>query len=255
MTSFQEKSGTLPVDCVACRASIEDLCKDCALAIRQVLVGYKLGDRTIKAGDDLFRPAEPCAALYFIFEGWMFLYSLIEDGRRQILHFALPGSLLGLYPGRTAIYGVEALTNAVVCAIPHEHLGPLIEKHPGIGLRLAWTVWRERNLAYDRLSSIGRRSARERVARLLLELFVRYRMMWPAYRSEEMHLPLTQEHIGDATGMSGIHVNRVLRGLRNEGIVEFHYRRLRILNPDRLVDIAGVDPQTILSWTERYPST
>lgn len=254
MASFPRRSRALPVDCVACRVSVEGLCGDCASEVRKVLAGYKSSDRTINAGEDLFRPAEPCAGLYHLVDGWVFLYSLIKNGRRQILHFVLPGALLGLYPGPVAVYGAEALTEATVCVIPHENLGPLIEEHPGIGLRLAWTVWRERNLAYDHLSSVGQRSARERVARSLLELYVRYRMTWPAYRSEEMHLPLTQEHIGDATGLTGIHVNRILRGLSNEKIVEFHYRRLRILNPDKLVDVAGIDPQTVLSWTGRHPS-
>ncbi|MFH1340620.1 MAG: Crp/Fnr family transcriptional regulator [Pseudomonadota bacterium] len=220
-----------------------------------MIASFKSRDRAVTVGDDLFRPAEPCDAIYHLVDGWMFLYSLIDNGRRQILHFALPGALLGLYPGRIAVYGAQALTDATVCVIPHENLGPLIEEYPGVGLRLAWIVWRERNLAYDHLASIGRRSARERVARSLLELFVRCRMQWPAHRAEEMYLPLTQEHIGDAIGLTGVHVNRVLHGLRDDGIVEFHYRRLRILNPDTLVDVARVDPQTILSWTGRYPST
>src|SRR3546814_2428575 len=56
-----------------------------------------------------------------------------------------------------------------------------------------------------------------------------------------MYLPLTQEHIGDATGLTFVHVNRILRTLRKEGVVEFHHRRLRILDPDRLVRVAGVD--------------
>ncbi len=63
-----------------------------------------------------------------------------------------------------------------------------------------------------------------------------------------MHLPLTQEHIGDATGLTNVHVNRVLRDLRKEEIVEFHYRRLRIMNPDKLVNVAGIDPHIALSW-------
>jgi CRP/FNR family transcriptional regulator len=92
---------------------------------------------------------------------------------------------------------------------------------------------------------IGRRSALERVAYLLLELFIRSRLRWPGHRSEEMYIPLTQEHIGDATGLTNVHVNRVLR---KEGIAEFHYRRLQILNPDRLVDVAGIDPHAALSW-------
>lgn len=230
------------------------MCPDCAPQVRGVIANYKSSDRAVEGGQDLFRPGEPCHGIYHLVDGWVVLYSLLEDGRRQILHFALPGAWLGLYPGRIAIYGARALTNAVVYVIPHANLGLLFEEHPGVGLRLAWTVWRERNLAFDRLSSIGRRSARERVARSLLELFVRYRLQWPGHRIEEMHLPLTQEDIGDATGLTGVHVNRVLHNLRREGVLEFHYRRLRILDPDKLIDVAGIDPQTVLSWTGRHPS-
>ena len=216
-----------------------------------MIASYKSGDRAIKAGHNLFRPAERCDAIYHLVDGWMLLYDLIDDGRRQILHFALPGALLGLSPGKIAVYGAEALTDATVCVIPHEKLGPLVEDHPGVGLRLVWTIWRERNLAYDHLSSIGQRPARQRVARSLLEIFVRSRMQWPAHHAEEMQLPLTQEHIGGATGLTGVHVNRILRSLRTDGVLEFHYRRLRILNPDKLVDEARIDPQTIFSWTGR----
>jgi CRP-like cAMP-binding protein len=213
------------------------------------MAGYKSGNRQFKAREDLFRLGERRDELYHLVDGWVFLYDLLQDGRRQILHFALPGALLGLYSDSVAPYGAQALTDAAVGVIPHTNLGPLVEEHPGVGLRLAWMVWRERNLAYEHLSSIGRRTARERVARSLLELFVRYRMQWPSYRADEMHLPLTQEHIADATGLTGVHVNRILRELRKAGIVEFHYRRLRILNPDKLVDVAGISPLGMFSWT------
>lgn len=211
---------------------------------------YKPTSRQFNAGVDLFRPGEQCGAIHYLVEGCVFLYDLLEDGRRQILHFALPGAILGLYPSGIATYGAQALMDTIVSLTPHDSLEPLFEKHPKIGLQLAHAAWRERNFAYDHLSSIGQRSARERVARLLLELFIRYRMRWPGSYIEEMHLPLTQEHIGDATGLTNVHVNRVLRDLRKEGILEFHYRRLRIMDPDKLVDIAGIDRQVALSWIE-----
>lgn len=224
--------------------------------VLRVIAAYKSSDRALKAGNDLFRLGEPCDAIYALVDGWMFLYTLLEDGRRQILHFALPGAVLGLYPARATIatYGAQALTDAVVCVVTHENHGRLSKQHPEIGMHLASIVSLDRDLAYDHLSSIGRRSARERVARLLLELFVRYCMQWPGHRIEQMRLPVTQEHIGDATGLTGVHVNRVLRSLFKDGIVEFHYGRLRILNPDKLVDVAGIDPQTIVSRTGRHPS-
>jgi CRP-like cAMP-binding protein len=86
--------------------------------------------------------------------GAFFCMTWSKIGRRQILSFAFPGSLLGLYPDRVAIYTAEALTDAVVRIIPHQDLGPLLEEYPGIGLHLAWTAWRERNLAYDHLCSL-----------------------------------------------------------------------------------------------------
>lgn len=241
----------LPVDCPNCRASINGLCRNCAAQVLQILGSYKSAERHLKAGEDLFRLGERCEAIYLLAQGWAFLYDLLEDGRRQILHFALPGAFLGLYSDGVPLYGAQVLTEATVGVVPHENLGPLLERHPGVGLRLSWMVWRDRNLAYEHLSSIGRRSARQRVARLLLELFVRYRLQWPSHSPDEMRLPLTQEHIADATGLTSVHVNRILAGLRHEGIIEFHYRRLRILNPDKLVDVAGVNPLDIFSWDRR----
>lgn len=249
------RPGHVPVECQSCRARRGGLCEGCVPEMLRVIAGYKSGDRQIRAGQDLFSLGAPCDAIYNLVEGWFFLYNILEDGRRQILHFALPGAVLGFHPteGATATFGAQALTDAVVCVIPHKALAPLSKKHPEIGMRLAWLIARDRSLAFDHLTSIGLHSARERVAHLLLELFIRYRAQWPGSRIEEMQLPLTQEHIGDATGLTFVHVNRVLRDLRQDGIVEFHYRRLRILDPDKLIDVAGTDPQLAMSWIRRPP--
>jgi CRP-like cAMP-binding protein len=208
-----------------------------------------------KAGQDVFSPGERCDAIYNLVEGFVFLYTILKDGRRQILHFALPGAVLGFHSEHPAIatFGAQALTDTTVCVIPHKALASLSSIYPKIGLRLAHLVARDRGLAFNHLTSVGRQSARERVAYLLLELFVRYRSQWPGNRIEEMYLPLTQEHIGDATGLTFVHVNRVLRDLRIDGIVEFHYRRLRILNPDKLIDVAGIDPELAMSWISQRP--
>lgn len=244
-----------PIDCESCRARIDGLCEGCAPGVLRVIAEHKSGDRAFKAGQDIFSLGAPCDAIYNLVEGFVFLYNILEDGRRQILHFALPGAVLGFHPARGAMatFSAQALTDTVVCVIPHKALSPLSQKHPEIGMRLAWLIARDRSLAFDHLTSIGRHSARERVAHLLLELFIRYRSQWPGSRIEEMHLPLTQEHIGDATGLTFVHVNRVLRDLRNDGIVEFHYRQLRILDPDKLIDVAGIDPQLAMSWIRRGP--
>lgn len=237
--------------CEACFARVNrGLCGDCQPGSPCAVASYKTADREYKVGQDLFSLGEPCDSIFNLLEGWVILYNILDDGRRQILHFALPGAVLGFHPGGGAMmtYGAQALTDIVVSTIPHKALQPIVSQQPEFGLRLAWLVARDCTLAYDRLTSIGRHSARERVAHLLLKLFVRYRAQWPGSHIEEMNLPLTQEDIGDATGLTFVHVNRVLRDLRKDRILEFHYRRLRILDPDKLVDVAGLDPQLVMSW-------
>ncbi len=250
MPNLMSAARTIPKDRQAYPAQMERLDPERAAEVLRVMGRYKSADREIKAGCDLFRLGERGEAIYTLVDGWVALYNLLEDGRKQILQFAPPGSVLAFVPTRGGMvnYSAQALTDAVISVVPHEKLGRLFREFPEIGMQLAGLISRDRSLAYDHLCSIGRSSARERVAHLLLELFIRCRMRWPGYRSEEMHLPLTQEHIGDATGLTSVHVNRVLRDLRKQGIVEFHYRRLRILNPDKLVDVAGIDPHTALSW-------
>jgi CRP-like cAMP-binding protein len=211
---------------------------------------YKSADLKVSAGSDLFRLGEKGEAIYSLVDGWVALYKLMDDGGRQILQFALPGTILAFVPVQGAVmnYSAQALTDAIVSVVPHQNLGRLARECPEVGMQLAGMISADRSLAYDQLSSVGRRPARERVAHLLLELFMRSRLRWPGHRSEEVYLPLTQENIGDATGLTGVHVNRVLRDLRKEGILEFHYRRLRIVNPDKLIDVAGIDPHVAVSW-------
>lgn len=217
---------------------------------------YKQADRRLEAGGQLFRPGEPCHEIFKLVDGWAFLYTLFPDGRRQILHFVLPGAIIGFHPAQDAVatYGLEALTDIVV--EPYRiRASVLYERHPEIGMQLAWLLSRDLRLAFDRLASVGGLSAQERVSHLLLELFVRDRMRWPGHRIEDLHLPLTQEHIGDATGLTGVHINRVLRDLRRKGIIEFRYRHLHIFDPDRLVELAAVDPYVLRSWmAPRAPS-
>ncbi|WP_349507206.1 Crp/Fnr family transcriptional regulator [Agrobacterium pusense] len=222
----------------------------------RLIRGFRTGDRKFDAGNEILGIGSTTGSLFNLLDGWIAVYSLLPDGRRQIVHFALPGAVLGLLSSghMPSNVGAQALTDVVVSVVPMSVLKSRLREDPEIGLRLAQSVARERDLAFDHLTSIGRRSARERVAHLLLELFTRYRAQWPGNRIEEMALPLTQEQIGDATGLTFVHVNRVLSSLRKEGIVQFQYRRLRILNPDKLIEVAGVDVEIAKAWLDQNSS-
>ena len=241
---------SLPDQCRTCLARRDGLCSDIAGADFSLLQRRRSGDRRFKPEQEILPIGQPCDSIYNLTSGWAFRYALLEDGRRQILDFILPGAVIGFQSvaGARASYGVQALTEATVCAIRHSALIELCRQLPDLGLRLAWLTARDRSLAYDHLTSVGRHSAHQRVAHLILELFVRCRAQWPGEQINDMHLPLTQEHVGDSVGLSSVHVNRVLRDLRSEGIVELHYRRLSILNPDKLMEVAETDPDLLVNW-------
>ena len=251
------KPSTISTSCLHCPARCDGICTELTSADLSRIISFKSGDRRIRAGKDIISPGETSRAIYNLVDGWAFRYGLLDDGRRQILDFILPGAVVGFQTvnGAKATYGVQALTDTVVCVVRHEDLLSFARDVPGIGLRLAWLISRDRSLAYDHLTSVGRQSAQQRVAHLILELFVRFRAQWPGKRIEEMNLPLTQEHIADATGLTGVHVNRVLRDLREGKVLEFHYKRLRVLNPDKLVEIAETDPHVLMHWTSRPRQT
>lgn len=211
--------------------------------ILRVLSRYKSGERRLKAGEDLVTLGEPTQAVYILKYGWAFTFSPLADGRQLILRFAVATAVLDFQPGSNAVasYGVRALTDAIIDVISHGDLISLFRDNPAVGISLTTLLSRDRNLAFDQLTAICRFSARQRVGRLLLQLAIHSHLQTRASRTKEMFLPLTQEHLGDATGLSSVHVNRILRGLRNDGIVEFHYRRLKILDLEKLLELAGSD--------------
>lgn len=238
--------------CALCSGRVKDHCSALIQDIPGLTPDHAPRHRQFEAGQEIFRVGSAGDSIYNLLDGWVLLEKYFENGGRQILSFLLPGAVLGLHPndGPRSAYSARALTDATVCALPHEGLAALIRQYPETGLRLAQTVSRDRDLAYDHLASVGRQSARERVAHLLTELFIRSRHHWPDHDIDDLHLPLSQEHIADATGLSPVHVNRVLRLLREDGVIRFRHRMLAVLDPDALVALADADSKLLMSWAK-----
>ncbi len=248
-------AGSDRASCAACGARMRGLCGIYPAGVEPIVARYRCGERRIQAGANLFSQGQICGDVFNIVEGMIFLYILLRDGRRQILQFCLPGDLLGLPADEDAAvtysYSAQALMDTVVDVIPRKAIRALIEEDAKAGEHLACMAECSCRLCFDHLASLGQQSARERVAHLLLELFTRLRARRPGYRGEEIYLPLTQEHIGDATGLTNVHVCRVLQDLRADGTIAFHYGQLRILDPDRLdrlADISATNRELMKSW-------
>jgi CRP-like cAMP-binding protein len=207
--------------------------------------------RVLDAGLPVYRQGEPTGDLFNLVSGWVMQYQDLEDGRRQILRFLVPGALFGYEPSgvKGMCHGAETLTNASLCVVPAVRMAELRHRHDAFNERFMWMLERDSHLAFDHLMSLGQRDARERVAHLLLELAVRSSGRLPTTPGEAFKIPLNQPLIAEATGLTAIHVNRMLRRLREDQILDFHHGRLTVIDPEQLVALAGVSESMLTLWT------
>ncbi len=229
--------------CVRCGARGWTVCASLTDAELTAVERIKLGERKYPAGSDFLRQGEPQREVFTLLDGWAMRYSLLDDGSRQVIDFCLPGAFIGFQPDSEAPkgYAAQAITGIKTCVLPQKGLMDLMSETPNMAVRLACIAYRDQVSMARHLANVGRRMARGRVANLLMELFVRARMRSPAASCEAIPLPLTQELIGDALGLTSVHVNRTRRGLREDRIVSLGGGTLRILDPDRLAEEAGFE--------------
>jgi CRP-like cAMP-binding protein len=168
---------------------------------------------------------------------------LTSDGRRQIVSFHFPGDLLDpqhLFLVR-ADHSVQAITTGSVALVPREAITQTLQARPS----LAEALWRhtlvDASVAREWLLNIGRRNARARISHLLCEVCVRITSCQIG-EHEAFHFPVTQEHIADATGLTPVHVNRVLRALKEDGVLDYRGGNIRVKDWDRLGGIAEFNP-------------
>lgn len=199
------------------------------------------GDQILRRpGETLIVEGQDVAPLYTLFAGWAFRYKTLSDGRRQILNFLLPGDFIGLQQrmAEGSAHGVEALTEVWLCPFRRDALWTLHREAPQLGYDITWLSAHEESLVDDHLLSVGRRSAEERVAALLLLLFKRAAAVLPGERPRSVPFPLTQQHIADALGLSLAHTHRTLRRLERRGLHRIDKGRLEVLNPQALARLA-----------------
>ena len=192
--------------------------------------------RFFAAGSELIAQDEPHEDIYTLVSGWISLQHILEDGRRQILDFLLPGDICGLtsLPDGPAPHTAEALTDVTVMSLRRAQFAVLLaadgEYATAIVGRLSDTICG----AYESLVDMGRRSAMEAVGHLLLRLERRIREASGAAPGTVVDFPPTQEQLGDALGLSAAHVCRTLRVLRERRILSLGRHRLQIHDPAAL---------------------
>lgn len=198
----------------------------------------------VKRGKELVHEGQTGHKAYILQAGWACSFKLLPGGGRQIIGFPVPGDCIGLRSVllRTSDHSFSALTDAVVSTVEASRMMRLFNDFPRLAAAILWATSRDEAMIVEHLVSIGRRSAIERTAHFFLELSERLRLVGLA-TEREFACPLNQYVLADALGLSAIHVNRVLRQLRESKMLTQKRGKVTIHDMAALEKLAGFERQ------------
>ena len=201
---------------------------------------FKRGELVAETGAVILAEGAHSAQLFTLLSGWAFRFKMLEDGRRQILNYALPGDLIGLQGSVIGAmeHSVEALSPVVLCVFQRDGLTDLYRKQPGLSFDVTWIASREERMLDEHLLSIGRRTATERAAYLLAFLY-RRAMAVGLTENKPLLIPITQQHVADTLGLSIVHTNKTLRKLAERKLIRWHDRACEVMDVNGLMEIAA----------------
>lgn len=199
--------------------------------------------RTLSAGQEMIHEGQANASAFILSDGWAFSYKILPSGDRQIVDFHVPGDFLGLRSilFRTSDHSVEAITPLEASEVLEPDMIEAFSQAPRLATAILWAASRDEAMVVEHLVNLGRRSANVRMAHFLLELAERLHLVGLGDRTG-FDCPLTQYHLADALGLTAVHVNRVLRHLREDGLLTFQKGRVTFDNYEGLKVLAGFDP-------------
>ena len=192
---------------------------------------------------DIIRQGDKPGYSTVLLEGLVCRYKSLEDGGRQILGFHVAGDWPDLhsYFLSRMDHSLAAMSPCRVAQIPHPVIRELIESHPRLGQLLWRETMTDSAIFREWIVSLGARDAHQRAAHLFCELQTKLAALGLA-DEEGFELPMTQGDLGDALGISTVHVNRILQQLKREGVVTYGRGYVAIHNWGRLRGIARFDP-------------
>ena len=230
------------ISCLECPLRGLKIFRDFTASELKFVDSFKTGELRLKAGATLLHEGEATDYLYTLLSGWMFRYKSLPDGRRQILKYVLPGDFVGLQASvfHEAQHTIEALSDTVLCVFPRKKLWSLYSGQPGLGYDVTWLAAREEKMLDDNLLSIGRRTALERMAYLIMHLYRRAREL-KLVTDLAFLTPINQQHLADTLGLSLVHTNKTVRKLHDRGVIVWRDRVLTVKNEQGLAAIANYE--------------
>ena len=191
-------------------------------------------------GEDIVREGDHSQECHVVISGLACRYKILPDGGRQIMAFLVPGDLCDaeIFILKEMDHSVGALIPTTTALIAGNRMKELLRETSCMAEALWWGTLTDLGVLRERIVDHGRRDAHERTAHLIYEMLVRYRVVGAA-EDDAFEFPITQEDLGDATGMTAIHANRMLQKLRQDGLISLKGKVLTVLDPKRLKQVAG----------------
>jgi CRP-like cAMP-binding protein len=208
-------------------------------AIAQVTRNFRFVD----ARRDLVSEGDKPRYVHLVLDGWACRYKQLPDGKRQIVAMFVPGDFcdVNVFILRSMDHSIGAITRLKVAMISPEDMNALTAERPRITQALWWHELVTAAVQREWTLNLGQRSAYERLAHLLIELYMRLNTVGRA-NNGRCDFPLTQNDLADATGLTSVHVNRTLQELRRDGLIELERKQLQILDMPRIMDVAMFNP-------------
>jgi CRP-like cAMP-binding protein len=210
---------------------------------RQAIQSLPVKTRVLQPRQDIVRDGDKPSQCCVLLSGWACRYKIIGEGRRQIFSFHIPGDIPDLQSLHihTMDHSLCTLTEATVAFIPHESMRDLTARFPGVAAILWRDTLIDAAIFREWMIGMGRRSAFERIAHLFCELYLKLQAVGQA-GSYRCPLPITQIDIGDALGLSNVHVNRVLQEMRGKSLITLRSNTLVLEAWDELNRVSEFDP-------------
>lgn len=199
--------------------------------------------RFVEPRRDLISEGDKPRYVHLMLDGWACRYKQLPDGKRQIVGLFVPGDFcdLNVYILKSMDHSIGAITRLKVAMITPDEMTALTTARPRITQALWWQELVTSAIQREWMVNLGQRSAHERLAHLLIELYLRLGTVGRA-QNGRCDFPLTQNDLADATGLTAVHVNRTLQELRRDGLIELDRKQLQILDLDRIMEIAMFNP-------------
>ncbi len=248
-----EKVTSSMTKCSECEVRHTSLFKKLSNSSLEKAEDFRQEQLIIPARTRFFQEGEKHDYVYTVFSGWGLIYKTVSNsGKRQILQFLLPGDLIGFQTNTSGVmpHSAGSVTELVLCSYPRDDFKPMLEENPEVALRMVDIRSRDVTLCQNHLMAAGRKTAKESIAFIILELFYRVQHQVPANpgnTKSSIDFPITQEDIGDAIGLTNVHVNRVIKELMDEGLIYCNKKRLEILDEKKLSEIAEFNSDMVIA--------